>query len=148
MGILITDRAVFTTHEISIRCAHCKGKHGSVAEVRACSMITTQTGIKTEPITEPGMYALGSDVFLVELSRNNHLYARKLVATMQGAKVHKLTFEYEKGAIFKLTAAMRMTPEAVAALGKTTGHCWVCARKLTVQKSIDAGIGPVCAKKV
>lgn len=139
------------TREISIRCAHCKGRHGSVAEIRACAFkpVEVVTPIKVEPVTEPGMYAdYKGDVFLVQFSKNEHLYAKKLVAVMHSDKVHKLEFEYEKGAIFHLEARMRMTVEDVAKLGKLTEHCWVCGKRLTVKKSIDAGIGPVCAKKV
>ena len=133
------------TREISIKCAHCKDRHGSVADVRACA---TKPVITFVPATEPGVYRTGGDVFLVVRSEKGNLYAKKLVTTMHGDKVHKLTFEYDKGSIFKIQATDRMTLEDVAKLGQTTGHCWVCARKLTVQKSIAAGIGPVCAKKV
>jgi len=31
--------------------------------------------------------------------------------------------------------------------GKRTGNCAICGKKLTVGKSIDLGIGPVCAKR-
>lgn len=140
------------TREVSIKCGHCKGNHGSVDEVRNCAYVLSAVGQSakrnTNPVTEPGMYRTGGDVFLVVRSEKGHLYARKLVTRMQGVKVHKLSFQYDKGSIFKIQATDRMTLEDVAKLGQTTGHCWVCARKLTVQKSIVAGIGPVCAKKV
>lgn len=152
MSILITDRAVFTTREISIRCAHCQGRHGSVDEVRNCAYDKSPLGqaaqVKFEPVKEPGMYRTEGDVYLVVRSEKGNLYAKKLVTTMHGTQVHKLTFEYDKGSVFKIQSTDRMTLADVAALGKTTGHCWICTRKLTVQKSIAAGIGPVCAKRV
>jgi hypothetical protein len=137
---------VLTAPPVSIKCAHCKERHGSVAEVRACA--TKLAPIAAKPVSEPGMYRVGTDVYLVKLSGNDRLYASRLVPTMHGTTVHKLTFEYDKGSIFKITAADRMTVKQVAELGKLTEHRWVCGKRLTVKKSIDAGIGPVCAKKV
>jgi hypothetical protein len=138
------------TREVSIKCAHCQGRHGSVAEVRACSLKPIVSVVTQRvPVTDAGMYmTYAGDVFLVQPSAQGNLYAKKLVATMHGDKVHKLEFAYEKGAIFTLDARMRMTVADVANLGKLTEHCWVCGKRLTVKKSIDAGIGPVCAKKV
>lgn len=37
---------------------------------------------------------------------------------------------------------------AMVRYGKTIGRCGACHRTLTVQESIDAGIGPVCAGKI
>jgi hypothetical protein len=142
-----------------INCAHCKNKHQTVAEVKACSqvkmvqapatIIITPMPVKKTLITEPGMYWGNNGAYLVVQTKDGkNLYAKKLVTTMAGDKVHKLHFEYEKGAIWSLDAADKMTVEQVAKLGKTTGHCWVCAKPLKVKKSIEAGIGPVCIKKV
>ena len=132
-----------------MKCGHCKEKHNTVSEVRNCAfpVLTAQsTWVQAD---EPGMYKVEDSVFLVTWNDSKtRLYAKKLVKVMQGNTVHKLVFEYDKGSIFKIGKDDRMTAEQVAQLGKTTGHCWVCARKLTVQKSIQAGIGPVCATKV
>lgn len=39
-------------------------------------------------------------------------------------------------------------PKAAAeAYGKRTGQCCICGRELTNEGSIDAGIGPICAKR-
>lgn len=136
--------------EISIRCAHCTGRHGSVAEVRNCStrVMTTEPVVIFEQANEPGMYRTDGEVYLVVTSESGRLYAKKLVTEMKGDAVHKLAFEYDTGSIYKISKFDRMSVEDVAKLGKTTGHCWVCARKLTVKKSVEAGIGPICAQKV
>lgn len=161
-----------------IKCAHCKNKHNTVADVKACSQVQIAFGapkvpniptaasllapvipnipyipmpapVKKELITTAGMYKTGEDVFLVVPTKDGKkLYAKKLVKTMKGDDVHKLHFEYDKGAIWKISETDKMTVDEVAQLGKTTGQCWVCATKLTAKKSIEAGIGPVCAKKV
>jgi hypothetical protein len=95
------------------------------------------------------MYQVDEDVFLVTWNvGETRLYAKKLTPIMKGDEIHKLIFEYDKGSIFRIAAEDRMTVEQLAQMGRMTGHCWVCARQLTVQKSIQAGIGPVCATRV
>lgn len=133
-----------------IRCAHCKNRHETVAEVKSCAQGTSAVAVmERTPVTEPGMYQLNGDVFQVVWNQaKTHLYAKLYVPTYVAGKLHKFEFVYDKGSIFKLDAKDRMTVDEVAQLGKQSGWCWVCHRKLTVQKSIDAGIGPVCAKKV
>lgn len=42
---------------------------------------------------------------------------------------------------------VRMPIEEAKAWGKMTGTCCVCARRLDVPESVEAGIGPVCARK-
>ena len=45
------------------------------------------------------------------------------------------------------TAASRMTLEQAIAYGHATGNCVVCGAPLSDPKSVERGIGPVCAKK-
>lgn len=133
-----------------IKCAHCKDRHETVAEVRSCSQPKSSVAvIERTPVTEPGMYRRSGDVFQVVWNQaNTFLYAKRYVPTYVAGKLHKFEFTYDKGSIFTLDAEDRMTVDEVAQLGKNTRWCWVCHRKLTVQKSIERGIGPVCAKKV
>jgi hypothetical protein len=131
-------------------CAHCKNRDTTVDHVRICAKLkSTVAVIERTPVTEPGMYRRGDDVFRVVWNQaQTHLYAKLYIPTYVAGKLHKFEFTYDRGSIFTLDAADRMTVEEVAQLGRQTGFCWVCHRKLTVQKSILAGIGPVCAKKV
>lgn len=151
-----------TREKMMIRCAHCKGRHDTVAEVRACANGTnvavklatlskpTEPRILTrEKVTEPGMYRVGDTVYLVVQNKaKTQLYARRLVKVMKGGQVHKMSFVFDKGAIYRIDARDRMTVAQVEEIGRTTGFCMVCLRELKIQKSIQAGIGPVCAKKV
>lgn len=41
----------------------------------------------------------------------------------------------------------KMTIDEAKSLGKATGTCCVCGRRLDDPESVDAGIGPVCASK-
>jgi len=89
-----------------------------------------------------GMYRTpDGEIYRVQASRETgRLYAKHL-DLING-------FEYEAGAIFKITASDRMTLEQAKLFGVETGFCCVCGILLTDPKSVQAGIGPVCAKRV
>jgi hypothetical protein len=92
------------------------------------------------PPTEPGMYRKDGVIYRVQAAKESgRLYAKKLDG---------MSFSYASGVIFSLTADDRMTLEEAKAVGHETGVCCVCAALLTDPKSIMAGIGPICAKKV
>lgn len=95
--------------------------------------------VATPQVTE-GMYTVGDRIFKVQAARGSgNLYAKELIDK---------SFEYVQGAITIVRReGIRMTIDQAAAYGKATGQCCVCSRELTVQASIDAGIGPVCASK-
>lgn len=99
----------------------------------------TPTASTTEAVTE-GMYTVGTRIFKVQAARSTgNLYAKELIDG---------SYEYVAGAISIVRReGVRMTIEQAKAYGKQTGTCCVCSRELTVQASIDAGIGPVCASK-
>lgn len=92
---------------------------------------------------EVGMYRLDNgDIYRVQRSRESgRLYAKKLDWANN-------TFVYEAGAMRVLTADDRMTLADAKAWGVETGICCVCSAFLTDPKSVEAGIGPVCAKRV
>lgn len=96
---------------------------------------------KAFAVVEEGMYRKGDAIFRVKRSLSGNLYAMRL-------NVIEMAFEYEAGAISKLTKQDKMTLEEAKAFGVETGFCCVCARFLTDEKSVANGIGPVCAKKV
>ena len=95
------------------------------------------------PVTDPGMYRQGGELYKIQLSRSGNLYAKRLV--QDG---HRWQFEYAPGVARKLTPADRMTIDQARSFGAQFGTCVVCGRTLTDPKSIDAGIGPVCAGRV
>jgi hypothetical protein len=80
-------------------------------------------------------------IYRVHESRTTgNLYAKVL-------NVVERKFEYEQGAVRRLTAEMRMTIEDAKAFGAEYDFCVVCGAFLTDAKSAAMGIGPVCAKK-
>jgi hypothetical protein len=60
----------------------------------------------------------------------------------------KWEFVYAPAAIHALSEETRMSGDVASHFGKLYGVCCVCARVLTDEKSIAAGIGPVCASKL
>jgi hypothetical protein len=92
---------------------------------------------------ELGMYRLANgDIYRVQRSRESgRLYAKKLDWANN-------TFVFESGAMRLLTADDRMTLDEAKAWGVETGICCVCSAFLTDPRSVEAGIGPVCARRV
>lgn len=56
-------------------------------------------------------------------------------------------FEFAPGALRLLSEDTKLTLEDAKQFGVVYGSCVVCGRTLTDEKSIAAGIGPVCAKR-
>lgn len=138
----------------SIKCGKCSGTHASVREVRLCyvgSVVSKALNAyaatlpeeapeeKVTPATE-GMYKLGSRIFKVQraIHGSGHLYAKEL--TIDG-------FIYAGGMMRHLDSSHRMTLAEAKEYGALYGTCCVCGIALTNEKSIAAGIGPVCATK-
>lgn len=98
----------------------------------------------TVKIETEGVYRQGNVIFRVKRSRQTgRLYAMTL--DMDGPTK---TFGYAAGAIYRLAPADRLTLEQAKAIGHMYGFCVVCGKLLTDEKSVKAGIGPVCAKRV
>lgn len=98
----------------------------------------------TTGTVDEGMYRL-PDGAIAKVQRAVHgshqLYAKQL-DTDTGL------FDYVPGLIRRLRPEHRMTVEEAGAFGLLYGRCIVCGRTLTDEKSIAAGIGPVCASRV
>lgn len=93
-----------------------------------------------DAVTDEGMYIDGLTIFKVRRSKSSgSLYAMRLVGNK---------FVYEAGAIRALKSSQRMSLDQAKAYGVQTGTCCVCAAALSDPKSVAAGIGPVCAKRV
>lgn len=95
---------------------------------------------KIEIKVEAGIYLLNGVVHKVQkaVHGSGNLYAKVL---QDGA------FVYAPGAIRSLLPEHRMTLEQAKEYGHLYGVCCNCGATLTDEKSIEAGIGPVCAKK-
>lgn len=92
------------------------------------------------PAVTDGMYLMDGRVFKVQIAKqgSGNLYAKELI---EGS------FVYSPGMIRQLRPEHRMSLEQAKEYGKLYGVCCNCGRDLTDEGSIEAGIGPVCAKK-
>lgn len=95
-----------------------------------------------------GMYrtADGTIYRIHESRESGNLYAKRMVWDM--LLEDKPRFEYDRGAVYSLTSADRMSVEDARAWGVLTGVCCVCGAFLTDPKSVERGIGPVCEGNV
>lgn len=110
--------------------------------------------VKVNATLEHGMYRLvaargdypAGSIFKVQkaVHGSGNLYAKVLVVDAPG-EGH---FEYAPGAIRLLTTDDRMSADEAAEWGRLYGMCIVCSATLTDEKSIAAGIGPICAGRV
>lgn len=124
-----------------------------------------------------GMHKVGDAIFKVQraVHGSGNLYAKRLVVAERECPGHldmtdssafdapfvycapdadcanrlpaRVTFEYAKGVIRNLSEATLMSLDEAKAFGALYGTCCVCGRTLTDEGSIEAGIGPVCAKR-
>jgi hypothetical protein len=88
-----------------------------------------------------GAYKMNDTFYSVRKSRESgrfHAYAYDMTTKR---------WNFDRGAINKITPDMRLTLSDASAFGIATGTCVHCARTLTVQKSVVAGMGRVCASK-
>lgn len=108
---------------------------------------------RTVQVTEPGIYYRGGEVYRVKKGRESgNLWAAKLrviggMRQTEAGAVVAFEYDYDKGAIFDLTPADRMTVEQAKELSLRYGACINCAASLKDAVSVELGIGPVCIKK-
>ncbi len=92
---------------------------------------------------EPGFYRQGEEFIQVVTTRDGQrTYAKRLVVDGGSA-----SWQYAPGVGRTLAGLEPATLEQAQAFGMRFGVCMVCCRTLTNPKSIEAGIGPVCASK-
>lgn len=108
---------------------------------------------------EAGMYTANGNVFRVYLGQQSgRMLVKQLVdgggepinmATLSEPHHPGYSYEYLGAATYRLPADAKPLPlEQAKEFGKMTGTCCVCARRLDVPESVEAGIGPVCAKRL
>lgn len=99
----------------------------------------------------PGYYALYHKVeertyhFKLDMPTEGRWAGYTFLSQVSGDK-HTAIKGAQKAQI--LNAIKRDPIESAALYGKTTGTCGICHRTLTVQESVDRGIGPVCFEKL
>ena len=103
------------------------------------------------PVAErggPGYYTRDGEFYVVVKSRQGRLYAKQLAAHQTYSGAERFSWDYAPGVAATFAEADRVAVEQAAEWGHLHGHCFKCLKPLTDPKSVAAGIGPVCAKKV
>lgn len=119
----------------------------------ASSLIDLLMAQPSKPLADsekakPGYYVREADgsrefIVVVENKAKTSTYAKRL--TQYGTK---WTWEYAPGVGRTLAGLEPLTVTEAAKFGHLHGVCLVCAKELTNPKSVQAGIGPVCAKRL
>lgn len=146
-------------------CAHCKTRDVNVAHVRACSQMGQSGSHKRDmPHFEvtpapslavlsntnadiEGVYFKDGVFFKVQVSANTgNAYAKRWGDTENVGDGGAWEYVGRKP-LHHLTLADKVTAADAAKFGHITGQCVFCARKLTDERSIAVGYGPVCAER-
>lgn len=114
----------------------------------------------TAEALEAGIYRDPSDQAIYKVQKAVHgsgnMYAKKLTVVERThwsfngtqSQVFEAVFEFAPGAIRKIQPSWRLSLEEAKAFGALYGICVQCGRTLTDEKSIEAGIGPICAGRI
>jgi hypothetical protein len=95
--------------------------------------------IPLDQLEEGSYWSLDGDVVRVRQSKRGHLYGEQL-------DPNEGRFKYRPGILFRLKA--RMSLDEAKEWGARFGRCCVCAKLLITEKSVEQGIGPVCARSL
>jgi hypothetical protein len=144
-------------------CGNCKatGTGVDVAHVRACyearntpvRPVVSATPMPLLPTlfkaAESGVDIEG--IYAVETS-SGMVYYKVVSGTNTGRWYAKMwdgeEWAYEgQRPLHHLTAANRVSADQASQFGAVTGRCVFCSRKLTDERSIEVGYGPVCAER-
>lgn len=103
-----------------------------------------QANTNSEP--EAGMYRLADGAIVrVYLGQNSG----KMLAKQLVSEGEHHSYEYMgKATRFVDSTTAKLTLAEAKEFGRMTGTCCCCARRLDVPESVEAGIGPVCARKL
>lgn len=151
LGTLLSERVYPTGSFLSVSDALLAGTLDKGAASRAISALMSLPKAPRAAAPRPvvaadlseGMYRTADgSVYRVKRSRDSgRLYAKSL-DLLTGE------FAYAAGAVYRLTAADRMTLSQAKFLGCEMGICIVCGATLTDPVSVAAGIGPICGGRV
>lgn len=93
-----------------------------------------------------GMHQYGGHIWKVQESPSTGRRYAKVLEESFGSE-RGWVFTYVPGAIRNLSERTLLSLEEAKEFGVLYGTCCVCARTLTNEDSIAAGIGPICAGK-
>lgn len=99
----------------------------------------------TKKVSLEGIHNVNGQIIKIQRSQESgYLYAKVLLQELSG----KWSFTHLQGGLKLVSEATKITLEDAKKYGQLYGTCCMCGRTLTDERSIAAGIGPVCAEKV
>lgn len=94
---------------------------------------------------EEGYYLIDGGIFKVRRTKDGERQYGMRLSVRDG----RGKWEFEQGAMRVIREqGVKLTLEEAASFGHLHGLCAVCGRTLTDPKSVERGIGPVCAGKL
>jgi len=95
---------------------------------------------------EAGMYRNGETIYRVYFGQQSGRMLLKRIVVDTGTE-SGYSYEYVGAAAYRLPPTATPLPlDEAKAWGRMTNTCCVCAKRLDVPESVDAGIGPKCAR--
>lgn len=105
-----------------------------------------------EDAAGPGYYVRDLQVFVVvENKAKTNVYAKSLEivpADPATGRQASASWVYAPGVARTFTAAERLSAQEAAALGHAHGFCFRCCKALNDKRSVAAGYGETCAKRL
>lgn len=137
-----------TAVEAEVIAARRLAVEGLLSSSQASGFITLLQGQPKKPSgssdLKAGVYTDGVAVIRVYLGQQSGKLLAKAVDTVNG----EADYDYLGLASRYVDETFhRMTLDEVGAMGKTSGTCIICGRRLDDPESVDRGIGPICAAK-
>jgi len=114
--------------------------------VKATAMIPENVENPTPiaQIAEKGYYEYEGAIYCVAPSKQN---PTRTIAKVLRNEGHRGVWDFARGMIYRLKPEHRISLDRAKSFGHMYGFCMICGRTLTDPKSVEAGIGPVCAKR-
>lgn len=117
--------------------------------------LRARTRVDDRPTVHPeirkGIYVVDEKIYGVVLTRDkSRLYAKVLVESPdrlnENDEVVPYDWAYAQGVIYQLKPEHRVTLDDAEKLAIRYGRCLDCGHRLKAAKSVQRGIGPVCAR--
>ena len=108
-----------------------------------------EASFRSKAAVEEGIYH-GADGEIYKVQRSLHNNGKTVYCKRwewEDEDKQKGEFVYLKGGLRALGNAIKMSTAEMQKWGKLYGYCCMCGRRLTDEKSIRLGIGPVCLRK-
>lgn len=116
----------------------------AIDSLKAAPWLTPKADLPKHEMVPVGFYMMDGICYKVRAGKANPSQRYAMAFQIAGAKG---SYVFAKGAMGKLTLAMKLTLAEAARIGHQTGSCCICGRELTDPASIAMGIGPICIDK-